>query len=462
MRVGRILLIIFGAIGVLVGISALAGGGVLTWAYGTQRDDQGFFNTRTERFTTTTHAITSEGVQVVDEWPLDGNFGTIRLRVTPQNAAQPVFVGIARTRDLDRYLADTGYDEVRDLQLDPFRVDYRRADGAAPPTPPGDQVFWEARVDGAGTQTLTWDVEGGDWTALVMNADGTAGVEFDASVGGKISWLIWVTVGLLAFGLLSVAGGVLMIVLGSRSGGAGPAAPSGTETRTATPTSTAMADGEGPADRYPVHLTGELTEPLSRWLWLVKWFLAIPHYVVLAFLWLAFFITTLIAFFAILFTGRYPRGIFDFNVGVLRWNWRVAFYTFSALGTDRYPPFSLEAVGYPATLDVDYPERLSQGLVLVKSWLLAIPHLIIVGLLVGGIGWFADDAGWGGAAWWVAPLGGGLIGILTVIAGVVLLFTGRYPRDIFDLLIGLNRWVYRVYAYIGLMRDEYPPFRLDR
>jgi hypothetical protein len=218
---------------------------------------------------------------------------------------------------------------------------------------------------------------------------------------------------------------------------------------------------ESTEDHYPVHLTGVLTEPLSRWLWLVKWFLAIPHYVVLAFLWLAFFITTLIAFFAILFTGRYPRGIFDFNVGVLRWNWRVAFYTFSALGTDRYPPFSLEAVDYPATLDVDYPERLSRGLVLVKSWLLAIPHLIIVGLLIGGGGWLAYDAEWS-TALWVAPLGGGLIGILTLIAGVVLLFTGRYPRDIFDLVIGLNRWVYRVYSYIGLMRDEYPPFRLDR
>lgn len=456
MRVGRILLIIFGALGLLVGLGSLAGGGALTWAHGTQRDDEGFFNTRTELFTTTTHAITSEGVQVLNEWPLDGDFGTIRIRVTPQDTERAVFVGIARTRDLDRYLADTSYDEVRDIQLDPFRVQYRNFAGAAPPTPPGDQVFWETRVEGTGTQSLTWDVEGGDWTAVVMNADGAPGVAFDASVSGKISWLIWVAVGLLAFGVLSVAGGVIMIVLGTRSGG-GPAAPTAPEARMGV----AAPAAEATDDRYPVHVTGVLTEPLSRWLWLVKWFLAIPHYVVLAFLWLAFFITTLIAFFAILFTGRYPRGIFDFNVGVLRWNWRVGFYTFSALGTDRYPPFSLEAGDYPATLDVDYPERLSRGLVLVKSWLLAIPHLIIVGILVGGAGWLVNDAGWG-AAWWVAPLGGGLIGILTVIAGVVLLFTGRYPRDIFDLLMGFNRWVYRVYAYIGLMRDEYPPFRLDR
>lgn len=205
---------------------------------------------------------------------------------------------------------------------------------------------------------------------------------------------------------------------------------------------------------HPIRLRGDLDEPLSRWLWLVKWLLAIPHYIILVFLWIAFWVLTLAAGFAILFTGRYPRALFDFNVGVMRWSWRVQFYAYAALGTDRYPPFSLQPADYPADLEVDYPERLSRGLVLVKWWLLAIPHYLVLAAMFGGFS-FGDRNDNGNST---IPL----IGVLVLIAAVALLFTARYPRGLFDFIIGVNRWFYRVLAYGSLMRDEYPPFRLNQ
>ena len=214
--------------------------------------------------------------------------------------------------------------------------------------------------------------------------------------------------------------------------------------------STASAD-------YPVRVDARLDPKLSRWLWLVKWLLVIPHYIVLIFLWIALWVLTIVAFFAILITGRYPRALFDFNVGVLRWTWRVSYYSYSALGTDQYPPFTLEErPDYPATLDIPYPEQLSRGLVLVKWWLLAIPHYMIVSVFIGSGLWGGTHSGWQWA--WSA----GLVGVLVFFAAVVLLFTDRYPRTIFDFVLGMDRWALRVAAYAGLMTDRYPPFRLDQ
>jgi Domain of unknown function (DUF4389) len=212
-----------------------------------------------------------------------------------------------------------------------------------------------------------------------------------------------------------------------------------------------------PRTTYPLQIEGRLEPRLSRGLWLVKWLLVLPHLVVLALLWIVFTILSLVALGSIVLSGRYPRGIFDFNVGVLRWTWRVAFYSYGALATDRYPPFTLaDDPGYPARLDVAYPESFSRGLALVKWWLLALPHYLVVAVFAGGA-WTAwttsDDWGWSG---------GGLISLLAVIAGFALLVTGRYPRAIYDFVLGMNRWVFRVAAYAGLMTDVYPPFRLDQ
>ena len=197
---------------------------------------------------------------------------------------------------------------------------------------------------------------------------------------------------------------------------------------------------------YPVSIKGELSEPPARGWWLLKWLLGIPHYICLLGLWIAYMVVWIIAFFAILFTTRYPKSLFDFNVGVMRWTWRVGFYSYQALGTDKYPPFTLKSVDYPADLQIEYPEKLSRGLVLVKWWLLAIPHYIITSVFQGG----------GGEGSKVP----GLANVLAIFAAVALLFTGKYPEDIFKFVVGMNRWSYRVCAYVGLMTDQYPPFRL--
>ncbi|WP_163507159.1 DUF4389 domain-containing protein [Fodinicola acaciae] len=209
---------------------------------------------------------------------------------------------------------------------------------------------------------------------------------------------------------------------------------------------------------YPVRVEASQEHAPSRWLWLVKWLLAVPHYVILFFLGIAFVALTVVALFAILFTGRYPRPLFDFNVGVLRWYWRVQFYANGALATDRYPPFTLADVpDYPARLHVDYPERLSRGQVLVKWWLLAIPHYLVLAVFTGGLV-LSGTAGDGTRT--SGPVTFGLLPLLVIFVAIALLFTGRYPRGIFDLVLGVNRWILRVVAYAALMTDQYPPFRL--
>lgn len=187
-----------------------------------------------------------------------------------------------------------------------------------------------------------------------------------------------------------------------------------------------------------VRVWGAIDAPSNR-LWLVKWcVLAVPHYPILIGLYLVYPVVTLAAGVAIVFTGRFPRPLFDFNVGVLRWSWRVMNYRFPMNSTDKYPPFTLKArADYPGDLEVDYPVQLSRGAVLVKWWLLALPQIIV--------------------CWAMEPL----LQVLCVISAVRLLARGTISQAMFDFLMGMVRWRYRVAVYVSLMSDEYPPFRMD-
>jgi hypothetical protein len=182
----------------------------------------------------------------------------------------------------------------------------------------------------------------------------------------------------------------------------------------------------------------------------------IPHLIVLAVLWIAFVALTIVAYVAVLFTGRYPRGIFNFNVGVLRWSWRVGYYGYQVLGTDRYPPFTLAPdPDYPADLWVEYPDRIPNYQPLI-AWLLALPHLVLFATIAGsGYAFYRDGN-------LVTRSGLGLVTAAVLIAAFGLAFTGEYPRGLYNLLTGIARWSLRVLGYVALLTKRYPPFRLDQ
>jgi hypothetical protein len=465
---GRIVLVVIGSLLALLALGVLAAGAALTWGATTQRDDDGYFATDAEQLSSAGYAITSDEIDLGSDvrprrWGSDiGDLVRVRFRATPVDPDQPVFVGIARSSDVDEYLADVAHDVVRDVDFDPFRVDYRTVTGDRDLAPPDEQDFWTVSSAGTGRQTVEWEPDEGHWTVVVANADAGRGVSADVDVGVRIRHLWLIVAILLGLGALLLAAGVVMIILGARGTGAPGAAPPAVAPPGAPAEVPALA-ATVPTEREPVLLSGRLDEPLSRWLWLVKWLLAIPHALVLVVLWIVAIVLTVVAGVAILFTGRFPRGIFDFNLGVLRWTWRVVYYATGVLGTDRYPPFTLgEVADYPATLQVAYPEQLSRGLVLVKWWLLAIPHYLIIGIFGTGWWWGALRIGDGDLDRGAAAGSGGLLGLLVLIAAVRLLFTNRYPREMFDFVMGLNRWAFRVAAYALLMTDVYPPFRLDQ
>ena len=443
-----VVLTILGGVLALVALCLLAGGATLAVVDRTQPDANGYYSTSTQRFATEGYAITQDDVDVANVIDL-GDLARVRISAA-STTDHPVFIGIARAADAEAYLAGVARATLRDVDVDPFTASARAVSGSTRPAPPATQRIWVASASGSGRQTLTWPVREGHWTVVAMNADATRGVEGDTSVGVRFRHVGWAVVGLLALGALVLAAAVLLIVRGGRRHGDGDA--------DAGAVSVGASPAPAVAERaYPLAVSARLDDSLSRGLWLVKWLLVIPHMIVLAGLWLVFALLTVVAWAAVLVTGRYPRGIFDVNLGVLRWSWRVGFYAFDALGTDRYPPFSLRREpDYPATLDIAYPQRSSRALALVRL-VLAIPHLLVVGVFAGGGAYLIDGAdGWKLAWPW-----SGLIGLLALIAGFALLFTARYPRGLFDLVVGLNRWVLRVVAYVALLTDVYPPFRLD-
>jgi hypothetical protein len=224
---GRVILIVLGGIGVLFGLALLVGGGFLLWADRTQRED-GYLTTPTERFATPTYALTRTRLEVDTEgegWVLNESwFGKVRIR-GESSGDKTLFIGIGPQAEVARYLGTVAHANVQDIDFDPFRVTYLSVSGDAPQAPPTEQSFWAASASGVGTQTLTWKVREGDWTVVLMNADGSRGVAADVDLGAKLSFLLWVAIGLLVGGVLVSVGSAALIVLAARTRPRPPAPP---------------------------------------------------------------------------------------------------------------------------------------------------------------------------------------------------------------------------------------------
>ena len=223
---GRIAGLVAGAVVSLVALGVLALGALALWG-DSQKDDGGYLSTHTERFGAETRALTSENLDVnLDggQWVLDQtDLGEVRLEVASQ-AEKPVFVGIARTDQLSSYLRNVAHTNVTDINSDPFEASYRPVRGERKPARPAEAGIWAASTHGSGIQSLTWDVEDGDWSIVVMNDDGSPGVYADINAGAKLPFLDelgWTAIGSGTILFLSALGLVVLSVRPPR-GGNGP------------------------------------------------------------------------------------------------------------------------------------------------------------------------------------------------------------------------------------------------
>ena len=360
MKPARIVSLVIGSLLALVGFGLLAGGGILGWALATQRDDAGYFTTSNQQFMTDSYALTSDKIDLGDPGPDGfGDWANAMVRVRVDSAgSDEVFVGIAREADVEAFLAGVPHDDITTTSRfgNSSNAECRRenVDGTFIPAQPATQTFWVAQASGIGTRGITWHVESGSWAILVMNANGTPNVTANVQFGGQVDYLVPIAIGLALAGFLLLAVGAVLIVVGvarphARDGALVPSSTTGASLVPVVPITAAA---------YPLRLEGHLDPSLSRWQWLVKWFLAIPQLIIVAFL--------------------------------------------------------------------------------TATW---------------GFGQ-RDGAGF--------LVSGGLLGLLVFVAALILLFTGRYPPRLHDLVVGINRWIYRVIVYAALMTDQYPPFHLDQ
>jgi hypothetical protein len=220
----RVVRLVLGSLGLLAALAFI--GIAIAGIVGLEknRDATGYFVTHTHHYQTSSYALSTESLNVGGiTGALEAGLVRLRIAATSNDAAKPLFIGIARTEDVNRYLARVEHDELRDISFDPFKIDYRRLGTGAPAARPARQSFWRARASGTGTQTISWPVKKGLWTAVVMNADGSQNVGVDAQLAARLSGAWWFVAAGFALGALSLVGGIALVRSGVRRYAAQPA-----------------------------------------------------------------------------------------------------------------------------------------------------------------------------------------------------------------------------------------------
>jgi hypothetical protein len=218
---GQIVLLVLGVVLALIALVVAGAGGTAIWA-STDKDSDGYHSTGLHLLHSPTRAIATKNIDLATSVP-EWLFGKIRIEA--QSGEAPIFVGIGHKDDVQRYLADVEHDVLTDVDFDPFRAHYDRQAGTQTPEPPAAQTFWVASAHGSGTQSLTWETDDGSWSVVLMNADGSPGVDTRVKVGAEIPYALWIGLGIVLIGILLAAGATLMIVKGWRRRPLPPVAP---------------------------------------------------------------------------------------------------------------------------------------------------------------------------------------------------------------------------------------------
>lgn len=219
MGLAKVLLLIVGVIFLFVGIGLLVGGGGALWANSALTDDEGYLTTKTLGIDQGSYAVVTEpaDVDIGSAWVWDwGNLVTFKVEGSNDDPSKNIFIGVAEERYLDDYLRDVAHDEITDFDVRPDRLEYRHITGDSEPDAPTTQTFWRESARGSGTRSLQWELESGNWVLVLMNEDGSAGIDLSVVLGAKVPWLFGVGIGLLVGGIVVLAISVIMVYFSVR------------------------------------------------------------------------------------------------------------------------------------------------------------------------------------------------------------------------------------------------------